>query len=134
MLCTERTVSSARECDLEITAEGGTPICAVAGYMTVAIMTCCTLVELVLMWRTPHWVAVATSRGTQTLDGDVEHGHANTPPSPKVMITRHGEAVDCMQDCPFFVKSHSINTLSLCSHCYPNDSSSKRAWRRRSWI
>ena len=87
-------------------------------------MTCCLLEGLTLLWRKQRWVAVATSRGTQTLDEDVEHGRAHVP--RKVMITRHGEAVHRRQDCPFFVKSHSIITLRWCSHCGPNDASSKR--------
>ena len=56
------------------------------------------LVELLLVWRKPRWVAVATTRGTQTLDEDPEQCHMNVP--PKVMITRYGEAVQCRQDCP----------------------------------
>ena len=42
----------------------GSP-CICAGYMTVVLMTCCVLVGLLLMWRKPRWVAVATSRGTR---------------------------------------------------------------------
>ena len=44
---TERTVSSASERDVRITAGGGTNFFAVAEYMALVIMICCMLVGLV---------------------------------------------------------------------------------------
>ena len=70
--------------------------------MTEVITTCCMLVGLVLMWVNPRWFAVATSRGTETLDEDVEHSHANVP--VKVTIKRHSEPVHCKQECPFLLE------------------------------
>ena len=63
--------------------------------LTVVIITCCMIVGLLLMWRKPRWFAVATSRGTQTLDEDFEHCHTN-------ILPRNGLAVHCRQDCPVF--------------------------------
>ena len=53
----------------------------------------------------------------------------------RVMITKNGRAAHCRNDCPFLLKSYSIQTLSWCSHCDPSDALEKRTWRRRvgSW-
>ena len=37
----------------------------------------------------------------------------------------------CRNDCPFLLKSYSIQTLSWCSHCDPSDATEKRTWKRR---
>ena len=107
---TQMTVSSASERGWGITAGGRTNFCTVAGYKVVVIMICCMLVGLLLVWRKPRCVAVATSRGTRTMDDDVEQCHTSLP--PKVMIANYGEAAHGKQDCPFFLESHTIRTLS----------------------
>ena len=64
---------------------------------------------------------------TQTL----EEGKRDPAIPMKVMITKNGRAAHCRNDCPFLLKSHSIRTLSWCSHCDPSDALEKRTWRRR---
>ena len=47
------------------------------------------------------------------------------------MVTKHGKAAHCGNDCPFLWKSSVIQSLSWCSHCDPKDALEKRAWSRR---
>ena len=47
----------------------------------------------------------------------------------RVMITKNGRAA--RNDCPFLLKSYSIQNLRWCSHCDPSDALEKRTWRRR---
>ena len=77
-----------------------------ACWITEVIMIWCTIMSLVQLWWKSGRVAKTIDNGTHTLE--------------------EGES-----DCPFFVKSHVIQSLSWCSHCDPNDSLEKRAWRRR---
>ena len=48
----------------------------------------------------------------------------------RIMVTKHGKAAHCRNDCLFLLQSHMIQPLSWCSHCDPNDASDKRAWER----
>ena len=62
----------------------------------------------------------------------LEEGRCAQDVSARIMmITKHGKAAHCRNDCPFLLKSHVIQSLSWCSHCDPNDALEKRAWRRR---
>ena len=65
-----------------------------AGWITVAIMTCCTLGGLVWVWWKSGRVAETVSNGTQTLE---EGGCAQDIPT-RVMITKHGRAAQCRYD------------------------------------
>ena len=88
------TVSSASEHDRRITAGSGTDFFfVVAGYLAVVVMIFGKRAGLLVVSRKSIWIVETASRGTQTLDGDLERCHTNVP--QKVMITRYGEAVPC---------------------------------------
>ena len=61
----------------------------------------------------------------------LEEGRCAQDVSARIMITKHGKAAHCRNDCPFLLTSHVIQSLSWCSHCDPNDASEKLAWRLR---
>ena len=65
-----------------------------AGWITVAIMTCCTLGGLLWVWWKSGRVAETVSNGTQTLE---EGGCAQDIPT-RVTITKHGKAAQCRYD------------------------------------
>ena len=61
----------------------------------------------------------------------LEDGKRDAEIPMRVMVTKHGKAAHCRNDCPILLKSYSIQTLSWCSHCDPSDAFEKRTWRRR---
>ena len=95
----------------------------VTGWTLVGIVTCCILMGLVLLWRK---TGSMVDDETQTLEDERD------PEIPmRLMITKNGRAAHCRNDCPFLLRSYSIQTLSLCSRCDPSDALEKHTWRRR---
>ena len=84
---------------------------AMAGWITVVIMACCILVGLVLLWWKSRGVAETIDSGTQTL----EEGRCSQDVPTRIMVTKHGKAAHRRNDCPFFLRSHVIQSLSWCS-------------------
>ena len=80
------SVSSASESDMWVADESETNNLTAVGYMAVVIMICCMIVGLLAVWRTSRWVTDRTTRGSQTLDEDLERCHTHVP--QKFMITR----------------------------------------------
>ena len=95
--------------------------------MLVGIVVCGILISLVLLWRKSGKVIEMSDDETQTLD----EGRSDQNVPMRVMIAKDGKAAHCRDDCPFFLKSYSIHSLSWCSHCDPSDALEKRIWRRR---
>ena len=99
----------------------------VTGWMLGGIVTCCILMALVMLWRKTGRIVDMVDDETQTL----EEGERDPEIPMRVMITKNGRAVHCRKDCPSFLKSFSIQTLSWCSHCDPRDALEKRTSRGR---
>ena len=111
----EVLASSASGSHRWITAERGTDIWTLVGYIAVVIMICCCkLVGLLAAWRKSRWVCASD-----------QPCHAGSGWRSRTKITR-GDAVQCRHDCQFFLKPHSIQTQSWCSHLDPTDGQTKR--------
>ena len=52
----------------------------------------------------------------------------------RVMITKNGRAAHCRNDCPFLLRSYSIQTMSWCSHCDPSDTLEKAHLEAARWV
>ena len=83
----------------------------VTGWMLVGFVTCCILMSLVLLGRKTGRIVDMVDDETQTL----EEGERDPAIPMKVMIAKNGKAAHCRNDCPFPLKSYSIQTLSWCS-------------------
>ena len=62
-------------------------------------MTWCILMGLVLLWWRSGRVAETIDRGTHAL----EEGNYSQDVPTRIMVTKHGKAAHCRNDCPFFV-------------------------------
>ena len=82
---------------------------------------------MVLLRRKPGRVTDMVDDETQTLEEDRSD---QTTPS-RLLITKNGKAAHCRNDCPFLLKSYSIQFLSWCSHCDPSDVLEKTHLERR---
>ena len=98
-----------------------------AGWITVVIMICSILVDLVSVWWISARVGEIVSNGTQTL----EQGGRTQGIPQRVTITKHGKAAHCRCECPFLWEAHAIQSLSWCSHCDPNDALEKHRFEAR---
>ena len=88
---------------------------------------CGILMSLVLLWKKSGRVTEMIVSSSQTL----EEGRSDQNVPVNVTITKNGKAAHCRNDCPFLLKSHSIQSLSWCSHRDPSNALEKRTWRRR---
>ena len=84
------------------------------GWILFGFVVCGILVSMVLLWRKSGRVTEMVDDETQTL----EDGRRDQNVPMRVMITKDAH---CRDDCPFLLKSHSIQSLSWCSHCDPSD-------------
>ena len=50
------------------------------------------------------------------------------------MVTKHGKAAHCRNDCPFLLKSRVIQSLGWCSHCDRNDAGEKARLEAAQWV
>ena len=83
------------------------------GWILIGIMVCGILISMVQLWRKSGKVIETVDDETQTL----EEGRSDQNVPMKTMITKNGTAAHCSNDCPFLLKSYSIQSLST--------------WRRR---
>ena len=82
---------------------------AMAGWITVVIMSCCILMGLVLLWWKSRGVAETIDSGTQTL----EEERCSQDVPTRIMVTKHGKAAHCTNDCPFLfeISCDSVSEL-----------------------
>ena len=88
-----------------------------ASWILVSIVICCILMSLVLLRKKSGRVTDMVADVTQTL----EEGWSDQTNPSRVLTTKNGKAAHCRNDCPFLLKSYSIQSLSWCSQCDPSD-------------